>query len=126
MKNFCESRAQNSSRIKDNTNASQDAIDALPEFNPADDMQPLRNLRINDLHSYSSAVIPCILSSSFASHSTPSNVMISGTIVKQLTKLLVDTGAAVTVVSENFFTEVLQLNCKINKNCSIDSLTTAD
>ena len=41
--------------------------------------------------------------------STPSNVLIWGTVLKQPFKLLVDTGAAVTVISERFFHEVLRV-----------------
>ena len=41
--------------------------------------------------------------------STPSNVSIWGTVLQQPFKMLVDTGAAVTVVSERFFHDVLRI-----------------
>ena len=41
--------------------------------------------------------------------STPSNVLIWGTVLKQPLKLLVDTGAAVTIISERFFHDILRV-----------------
>ena len=52
--------------------------------------------------------------------------MISGMIVEQLITPFIDAGAAVTVVSERFFMEVLRANCTINRNGSIDSVKAAD
>ena len=58
--------------------------------------------------------------------STPSNVLIWGTVLKQPFKLLVDTGAAVTVISERFFHEVLRVKYALTQKQLFDSIKTAN
>ena len=58
--------------------------------------------------------------------STPSNVLIWGTILKQHFKLLVDTGAAVTVVSEGFFHDVLRCKYALTQKQLFESIKTAN
>ena len=67
--------------------------------------------------------IPCIeLNHDFM----PSNVLIWGTACKQSSKVLVDTGAAITVISEKFFADVLRANFAIQTCEKIGSIKTAD
>ena len=58
--------------------------------------------------------------------SAPSNVLIWGTVLKQPFKLLVDTGAAVTVISERFFHDVLRVNYALTQKQLFDSIKTAN
>ena len=57
--------------------------------------------------------------------STPSNVLIWGTVLKQPLKLLVDTGAAVTVISERFFHDILRVKYALTQKQLFDSIKTA-
>jgi len=56
----------------------------------------------------------------------PSNVLIWGTACKKSCKVLVDTGAAITVISEQFFADVLRANFAIQTCEKIGSIKTAD
>ena len=67
--------------------------------------------------------IPCIeLNHDFMQ----SNVLIWGTACKQSCKVLVDTGAVITVISEQFFADVLRANFAIQTCEKIGSINTAD
>eukprot|EP00794_Sanderia_malayensis_P016269 gene16269-17909_t len=67
-------------------------------------------------------VIPCIDSHD----ATLSNVSIFGTVLSQKIPLLVDTGAAICVVSEKFYNEILRSSFLLQKNDSVDNIKTAD
>ena len=54
-----------------------------------------------------------------------SNVSIFGTVMSQNVRLLVDTGAAITVISEQFFRDVLCPNVLLKSNNAIDNIKTA-
>ena len=70
--------------------------------------------------------IPCIQSALSVPISSPSNVIIWGTVAKQPVKLLVDTGAAVTVISDNVYENVLRTHYSLLNNRTIDSGKTAN
>ena len=70
--------------------------------------------------------IPCIESALSVPVHPPSNVLIWGNVAKQPVKLLVDTGAAVTVVSENFYETFLHARYSLLNNRTIDSVKTAN
>ena len=67
--------------------------------------------------------IPCI---ELCHELMPSNVLIWGTACKQSCKVLVDTGAAITVISEKFFVDVLCATFGIQTCEKIGSIKTAD
>ena len=69
------------------------------------------------------AEIPCVQTDH---ENMPSNVLIWGTVCKQPFKVLVDTGAAITVISEKFFVEVLRAYFAIQKSERVDNIKTAD
>ena len=54
------------------------------------------------------------------------NVLIWGSVLKQPLKLLVDTGAAVTVVNEQFYNDYLRLKFPLTQDQRFDSIKTAD
>ena len=70
--------------------------------------------------------IPCMQSAMSAPLSSPTNVLIWGTVAKQPVKLLVDTGAAVSVVSENFYESILRASHSLLHKGTIDSVKTAN
>ena len=53
-------------------------------------------------------------------------MIIWGTVAKQPVKLLVDTGAAVTVINDNFYENVLRTHYSLLNNRTIDSAKTAN
>ena len=55
-----------------------------------------------------------------------SNVSIFGIIMKQNTRLLVDTGAAISVISDQFYKDVLRFDVSLRNSNSIDNIKTAD
>lgn len=70
--------------------------------------------------------IPSISSNITDSPSIPTNVLVWGTVEKQPFKLLVDTGAAVTVVSDRFYNDILRATHGLLKQEGLDSVRTAD
>ena len=58
--------------------------------------------------------------------STQSNVLIWGIVEKQNFKLLVDTGAAVPVISDKFYNDVLRVAYRVRRQESLYSVKTAD
>ena len=70
--------------------------------------------------------IPSISSNLTDSPSTTANVLVWGTVEKQPFKLLVDTGAAVTVVSDRFYNDILRATHGMLKQEELDSVRTAD
>ena len=71
--------------------------------------------------SISSNIVPCIDSQK----STISNVSIFGTVSSQKVRLLVDTGAAISVVSEQFYKNTLRPSFLLQQN-TVDNIKTAD
>ena len=69
------------------------------------------------------AEIPCVQTDH---QNMPSNVLIWGTACKQPFKVSLDTGAAITVISEKFFIEVLRAYFAIQKSERIDNIKIAD
>ena len=67
-----------------------------------------------------------VIAKTLYTNSTPSNVLIWGTLLKQPFKLLVDTGAAVTVISERFFHDVLRVKYALTQKQLFDSIETAN
>ena len=67
-----------------------------------------------------------VIAKTLYSISTPTNVLIWGAVLKQPFKLLVDTGAAVTVISERFFHEVLRVKYALTQKQLFDSIKTAN
>ena len=72
------------------------------------------------------ADIPCIELEGNLYSSSPSNILIWGTVCKQPIRVLVDTGAAITVVSEQFYVDALRTNFAMKKSDKIDSIKTAN
>eukprot|EP00795_Rhopilema_esculentum_P009892 gene9892-18483_t len=70
--------------------------------------------------------LPLISSELSYSSSTQSNVLIWGIVEKQNFKLLVDTGAAVTVISDKFYNDVLLVAYCVRRQESLNSVKTAD
>ena len=70
--------------------------------------------------------LPLISSEFSYSSSTQSNVLIWGIVEKQNFKLLVDTGAAVTVISDKFYNDVLRVAYRVRRQESLNSVKTAD
>ena len=70
--------------------------------------------------------IPCLGIDNPVSPSKLSNVLIWGTVLKQPIKFLVDTGAAVTVVSDTFYADVLRAQFALKPNDRIDNVKTAN
>ena len=70
--------------------------------------------------------IPCIELEGNLYSSAPSNILIWGTVCKQPIRVLVDTGAAITVVSEQFYVDMLRTNFAMKKSDKIDSIKTAN
>ena len=68
------------------------------------------------------AEIPCVQTDH---QNMPSNVLLWGTACKQPFKVSLDTGAAITVISEKFFVEVLRAYFAIQKSERIDNIKTA-
>ena len=66
------------------------------------------------------------IGSYFANKTTFSNVAVCGCILNQSVRLLVDTGAAVSVVSEQFYNVTLWPNVQLKKNNLISNIKTAD
>ena len=69
--------------------------------------------------------VPCIDQGTL-SEKRLSNVSIFGTILSQKFRLLVDTGAAISVVSESFYYDVLRTSFCLKKNETISNIKTAD
>ena len=70
--------------------------------------------------------VPCVNAETFCIAATPSNILIWGTILQQPFKVLVDTGAAVCVVNEQFYRDVLRTKPRITQSNVIDSIKTAN
>eukprot|EP00795_Rhopilema_esculentum_P010374 gene10375-biopygen12959 len=70
--------------------------------------------------------VTCMQSAMSAPLSSPTNVLIWGTVAKQPVKLLVDTGAEVSVVSENFYESILRASHSLLHKGTIDSVKTAN
>ena len=70
--------------------------------------------------------IPAIESDIINDKQSFSNVSIFGKIKKQDVRLLVDTGAAISVVSEQFYKDNLRFDVSLRNNNSIDNIKTAD
>ena len=70
--------------------------------------------------------VPCVNAETFGTAATSSNVLIWGTILQQPFKVLVDTGAAVCVVNEQFYRDVLRTKHGITQSNVIDSIKTAN
>eukprot|EP00795_Rhopilema_esculentum_P017844 gene17844-9550_t len=70
--------------------------------------------------------LPLISSEFSYSSSTQSNVLIWGIVEKQNFKLLVDTGAAVTVISDKFYNDILRVAYRVRRQESLNSVKTAD
>ena len=66
------------------------------------------------------------ISSYSANKTTFSNVAVCGCILNQSVRLLVDTGAAISVVSEQFYNVTLRPNVQLKKNNLISNIKTAD
>ena len=58
--------------------------------------------------------------------SFPTNVLMWGVVLKQSTKLLVDTGAAVTVISDTYCHNILRPVYEVKRNIQLESVKTAD
>ena len=71
-------------------------------------------------------VIPSIETGSNISSSSPTNVLVWGTVLKQPTKLLVDTGAAVTVISDTYYHDILRPVYELKRNEQLESVKTAN
>ena len=71
-------------------------------------------------------IVPAIAADEKLYISSPENVLIWGIVLKQPFKLLVDTGAAVTVISEDFYKTVLSPYFAIKQNDSLESVKTAN
>ena len=71
--------------------------------------------------------IPAIESEVINDHElTFSNVSVCGTVMNQNIRLLVDTGAAISVISEQFYRNILRPNVLLQNNNSIENIKTAD
>ena len=71
-------------------------------------------------------ISPAVNAETFSSLANLTNVLIWGTILQQHVKLLVDTGAAVTVISDKFFNEVLRTKYSMTQNQQFESIKTAN
>ena len=63
------------------------------------------SLTLEDLKGH---ISPAVNAETFSSLANIANVLIWATVLQQHVKLLVDTGAAVTVISDKFFNKVLR------------------
>ena len=80
------------------------------------------SLTSEDLKSH---ISPALNAETFSSLANLTNVLIWGTVLQQHVKLLVDTGAAVTVISDKFFNEVLRTKYSMTQNQQFESIKTA-
>lgn len=102
------------------------SIPEQPEESGADFLRPDNRtdpvLKTNERN----ITIPCIQSYKNLSESIDSNVVIWGTTLKHYTKLLVDTGAAISVISERFYTDVLRREVAFRPDKRVENVRTAD
>ncbi len=88
--------------------------------------QSLNNVNSSPDKQSSVSELPCINSDENSEERKFSNVSVFGTVFNQKVKMLVDTGAALTVISKQFFEEVLSPTYVLQPNKIIDNIKTAD
>ena len=103
-------------RTIDHFREQQANIDERFEHNP--------NYACNSATNKSDHTIPAIETGSNISLTT--NVLIWGVVLKQSTKMLVDTGAAVTVISDAYYHDILRSVYQLKRNTRLDSVKTAN
>ena len=70
--------------------------------------------------------LPCLDTNCKTKESRLSNVSILGTVLKHNTKLLVDTGAAISVINDRFYNDVLRCHFLLKENKKIENIRTAN
>ena len=98
-------------------------------FTAAQQQQTLNSNENHEYRDFENKVvneIPCMNFEEENARHNFANVSIFGTVMNQQIKLLVDTGAAITVVSEDFYNEVLRPTIELKKNDLVGNIKTAD
>ncbi len=108
-------------------------VNSVDEVNNSDARTFGENRSINDekklitvQKSRLEPVLPCLDTKCKTKESRLSNVSILGTVLKHNTKLLVDTGAAISVINNRFYNDVLCRHFLLKENNKMEKIRTAN